>query len=256
MDRTCQEPTLNADPAAQTLLLELQERDTRLVQLRHKAGSLPEAAALAEAQKRHDRVSDETVAAETIVSDLERDQKRADMDVEQVRERSRRDRELLDSGSIGVPKQLTSLQHELESLARRQSELEDVELEIMERVEGARAAVVVLSTERDEVAAQIQVLQEQVASLMAEIDTERANVEADRADTATRIPADLLALYEKVRADNNGIGAAKLYRGRCEGCHLDMPPQELENVRAAAPDAIVRCEECRRILIRTFESGL
>jgi predicted nucleic acid-binding Zn-ribbon protein len=256
VDRSCQESSLNADPAAQVLLLELQERDTRLVQLRHRAASLPEAVALAEAQKRHARLADETVAAETIASDLERDQKRADADVEQVRERSRRDREMLDSGSITDSKQLTSLQHELQSLARRQSELEDIELEIMERVEGARAAVVVLSQERDEVAALVADLEQQVAVLMAEVDAERVNVEADRADTAGRIPSDLLALYEKVRAENNGVGAARLYRGRCEGCHLDMPPQELESVRAAASDAIVRCEECRRILIRTFESGL
>jgi predicted nucleic acid-binding Zn-ribbon protein len=256
VDRTREESTLNADPADQMRLLELQERDTRLVQLRHKVASLPESVALADAEKRFARVSDEVVAAEAIASDLERDQKRADMDVEQVRERSRRDRELLDSGSIGDPKQLQSLQHELESLARRQSELEDVELEIMERVEGSRAAVAVLAADRDQVAAEIEDLRVRVAALLEEINAERLNVEADRADTATRLPADLLAMYEKVRADHNGVAAAKLYRGRCEGCHLDIPPHELEIIRSAAPDAIVRCEECRRILVRTFESGL
>ena len=256
MDRTREESTLNADPADQIRLLELQERDTRLVQLCHKIASLPESVALADAEKRFARLSDEVVAAETIASDLERDQKRADMDVEQVRERSRRDRELLDSGSIGDPKQLQSLQHELESLARRQSELEDVELEIMERVEGSRAAVAVLAADRDQVAAEIEDLRARVAALLEEINAERVNVEADRADTAKRLPAELLAMYEKVRADHNGVAAAKLYRGRCEGCHLDIPPHELEIIRAAAPDAIVRCEECRRILVRTFESGL
>ena len=214
MDRTREESTLNADPADQMRLLELQERDTRLVQLRHKVASLPESVALADAEKRFARVSDEVVAAEAIASDLERDQKRADMDVEQVRERSRRDRELLDSGSIGDPKQLQSLQHELESLARRQSELEDVELEIMERVEGSRAAVAVLAADRDQVAAEIEDLRVRVAALLEEINAERLNVEADRADTATRLPADLLAMYEKVRADHNGVAAAKLYRGR------------------------------------------
>lgn len=256
MERTRQEPALNADPADQIRLLALQERDTRLVQLRHRAATLAEAVALADAESRLSRLADETVAAETIVSDLERDQKRADMDVEQVRERSRRDRELLDSGTIGDPKQLQSLQHELESLARRQSELEDVELEIMERVEGARAAVTMLASDRDRVAAEVDDLRAQVAARMAEIDAERIDVEADRADAAAGVPADLLDLYEKVRAAGNGVGAAMLHRGRCEGCHLDIPPQELEAIRAAAPDAIVRCEECRRILVRTPESGL
>lgn len=256
MDRTRQEPPLNADPADQIRLLGLQDRDTRLVQLRHRAATLPEAAALTDAEQRLSRLTDETVAAETIASDLERDQRRADMDVEQVRERSRRDRELLDSGSIGDPKQLQSLQHELESLARRQSELEDVELEIMERVEGARAAVTMLAADRDRTATQVDDLRAQVADRMAEIDAERTDVEADRADAASSVPTDLLDLYEKVRAANNGVGAAMLHRGRCQGCHLDIPPQELEAIRAAAPDAVVRCEECRRILVRTPESGL
>ena len=256
MDRPPREPALNAEPAAQARLLDLQADDTRLSQIAHRRRTLPEAQALAELDERIQRTADELVAAETIVSDLQAELDRSEADVEQVRERSRRDQELLDSGSIGDPKQLTSLQHELQSLARRQAELEDIELEVMERVEGARAAVTHLAAERDRLQGEREVLAGTVDRLIAELDAEQAGVEADRADVATQIPVDLLGLYEKIRADHGGVGAAHLHRGSCQGCRLQLPPNELERIRAAAPDAIVRCEECRRILVRTAESGL
>ena len=256
MDRPPREHPLNADADIQLRLLDLQGRDTKLAQLAHRAATLPDAVALADAETRLARLRDEVVAAETIAADLALEQRKADADVEQVRERARRDRELLDSGSIGDPKQLQSLQHELQSLARRQGELEDVELEIMERVEGAEAAVSVLTAQRDALALERDALAAAVVAQQAGIESERADVVSERSALATGIPAELLALYDKVRADHGGIGAAPLHRGRCEGCRMVLPPNEIEALRAAPSDAVLRCEECRRILVRTAESGL
>jgi predicted nucleic acid-binding Zn-ribbon protein len=73
---------------------------------------------------------------------------------------------------------------------------------------------------------------------------------------ATEIPDDLLALYERIRADQAGVGAAHLQRGRCGGCRLELPPSEIEQLRKAPANEVIRCEECRRILVRTAESGL
>lgn len=247
---------MKADPSAQQALLQVQERDTRITQLDHRAKNLPERADLAAAEERLERLRKEIVAAHTIVKDLEGEQRKADADVELVRERSRKDRELLDSGTIGDPKQLQNLQHELESLARRQSELEDVELEIMERIEGAAKAVDVLTAEQEEVSTVRAELESAIAAQMAVIDAERTTVVQERGDVAAGLPSDLLALYEKVRADHGGLGAAPLHRGRCEGCHLQLPPQELVDIAAAPADEVLRCEECRRILVRTPESGL
>jgi predicted nucleic acid-binding Zn-ribbon protein len=256
VDLAPREHPLNADPATQLRLLELQDKDTRLTQLAHRVKTLPDSARLAEVEARLRRVRDEVVAAETIVLDLERDQTRADLDVEQVRERMTRDRQLMDSGSIGDPKQLQSLQAELESLARRQSSLEDVELEIMERVEGARAAVVQLTGERDSLAGERETLAASVQEQLAGVDAERREVDEQRRTIAADIPADLMGLYDKIRADHGGLGAAPLHRGTCQGCHLTLPPTDIEAMRDAPPDAVIRCEECRRILVRTPESGL
>lgn len=247
---------MNAEPQDQWRLLDLQEKDTRLSQLAHRAATLPEAAALAELESRVTRTRDELVAAEVIAEDLVRDQERAEADVEQVRARSLHDQELLNGGTITDPKQLQNLQHEIESLARRQSELEDVELEIMDRVEGAQAAVAQLASQKSELAAERDALAETVRVLHEEIDAETSMVTSDRARIAEGIPADLLALYEKIRVDHSGVGAARLYRGRCEGCRLELPPNEIEALRNANVSSVVRCEECRRILVRTAESGL
>jgi len=211
---------------------------------------------LAEVDARLARLHDEIVAAETIAGDLEVEQEQADRDVEQVRERRRRDQDLLDSGSIGDPKQLQAIQSEMENLVRRQSDLEDIELEVMERVEGARAAVAHLTAERASLSGERDVLAQRVSDQLADIEAERTTVVAEREHIAAEIPADLLGLYDRIRADHGGVGAAPLHRGSCQGCRLALPPTEIEALRAAAPDAVVRCEECRRILVRTFESGL
>jgi predicted nucleic acid-binding Zn-ribbon protein len=70
------------------------------------------------------------------------------------------------------------------------------------------------------------------------------------------LPAELVALYDKVRAASGGVGAAALQRGRCEGCHLQLNTTDLNRIREAPADEVLRCEECRRILVRTPESGL
>ena len=246
---------MNADPAVQLQLLDLAQHDRHLGQLDHKRAHLPEAQEVAELGERLDRVSAELIAAETIVTDLAREQARADADVDQVRERSRKDHELLDSGSINDPKQLQNLQHELQSLARRQRELEDIELEVMERAEGAAAAVRVLAENKAQLEADLADAEQRQASAWAAIDAERAGQQSERDALATALPSDLLGLYEKIRADH-GVGAARFHRGRCEGCQIELPPTEREALQQAAPDAVIRCEECRCILIRTGESGL
>ena len=247
---------MKAQPEAQLALLDVQACDTRLSQLQHRIDTLPESAELEQIRARVERLRKEIIAAETIVSDLERERLKADADVDLVRERSRKDRELLDSGSINDPKQLQSLESEIESLAKRQSDLEDVELEIMERLEGAQAAVVQLTGDRETAEAEQQRLTEAVAAVQTEVDSERSAVQADRADLLTRIPAELAALYDKARGAHSGVGAARLHRGRCEGCRLELSPTEISEIRAAAEDEVLRCEECRCILVRTSESGL
>jgi predicted nucleic acid-binding Zn-ribbon protein len=175
--------------------------------------------------------------------------------VEQVRKRSARDGERLDAGQ-GSAKELQALQSELASLAQRQSVLEDVELDVMERLEAAEARVVELATEQDDVRERLTAITAERDRVLATLDEEAEQERRGRADAAAGLPAELLSLYERIRDAHNGLGAARLYQRRCEGCRLELTPRDLAAMRAAADDAVLRCEECSRILVRTPDSGL
>jgi predicted nucleic acid-binding Zn-ribbon protein len=201
-------------------------------------------------------VRDLVVAAQTQDSDTAREQTKAEQDVAQVRTRAARDQSLLDSGRISNPKELENLQHEIASLGRRQSALEDVELEVMERREEIQTRLAQLTAERDAAETEVAAATARRDTALAEIDAEQDRLDTDRQVVAAVVPADLKALYEKIRAQSHGVGAAALYQRRCEGCRLELLVTELNAVRATAPDEIVRCVNCYRILVRTAESGL
>lgn len=250
------EPPLNAEPADQLLLLDLQAHDSHLDRLRHQASTLPEHAELIALERRRTDLETRHVAARTEVADLERQQAKADADVDLVRQRAARDQQRLDSGAVSSAKDLEALQHELVTLARRQSELEDVELEIMERLEDAQRNRDALASEVDAVQADLARVTAQRDEALAGIKAEADGVAAERAVVVPRIPAELLALYAKLREHNAGVGAARLHQRRCEGCSLELTASDLVRIREAEPDDVLRCEQCRRILVRTAESGL
>ncbi|HEV7195753.1 MAG TPA: C4-type zinc ribbon domain-containing protein [Pedococcus sp.] len=195
------------------------------------------------------------VRARTELGDVQREVAKAESDVQLVRDRSARDQARLDSGT-GTAKDLQALQHELESLARRQSELEDVELEVMERAEDAESAATQLTAERDTLATQIDEATAERDRTLRELDAEATSVAAPRPDIVAGVGEDLVALYEKIRAHSGGLGAAPLRQRRCGGCQLELNNVEVNRIKAAPADEVLRCEECRRILIRTAESGL
>jgi predicted nucleic acid-binding Zn-ribbon protein len=201
-------------------------------------------------------VRDRLIAAETEESDIAREQVKAEADVDQVQQRANRDQKRLDAGTVSSPKELESLQHEIESLARRQGDLEDTVLEIMERRESAQARIAELTAERDQIAASLESTAAALESATAEIDAETAALGGERATLAGGLNGELVTLYEKIRAGADGVGAAALRRGRCEGCHMELSTTDLNRMRELADDAVVRCEDCRRILIRVADSGL
>ncbi|WP_207930360.1 DUF7581 domain-containing protein [Streptomyces hainanensis] len=247
---------MNAAPADQIRLLDVQALDVRLTQLAHRRENLPEHAEIRTLEADLTQQRDLLVAAQTEEGDTARDQTKAEQDVDQVRQRAARDQQRLDSGLVSNPKDLSNLQSELASLARRQDDLETIVLEIMERHEGATARAKELAARLDaSQATAAEVVQRRDAATQ-DIDAEVAAVRKERAETVAQVPADLLKLYDRLRAQQGGIGAARLYQRRCEGCRLELNITEVNEVRAAAPDTVVRCENCGRILVRTPESGL
>jgi uncharacterized protein len=236
-------------------LLDVQAHDTRLAQIAHRQRTLPELAEMQRLQTRLAAVEAALVTARTSAGDLARELAKAEADVEQVRARAARNQARLDAGQ-GSAKDLQNMQHELESLAGRQSVLEDVELEIMERQEAASTALAAATAEQAEITAEMARVQEAVDAQLAVLETEAGSERRARADAAAGVPGALIQLYEKIREQSDGVGAARLYQRRCEGCRLPVSPNEINIIRSSPEDAVIRCEECRRILVRTAESGL
>jgi hypothetical protein len=195
------------------------------------------------------------VRARTAHADVQREVAKADADVQLVRDRSARNQARLMAGQ-GTAKDMQALQHEVDSLTRRQAELEDVELEVMERAEALAAAVATAQSQREELAARVDELAAERNRVVAELEAEATAVARPRDDVVAGAGEDLVGLYEKIRASSGGIGAAALHHRRCEGCRLELNQVDINRIRTAADDEVLRCEECRRILVRTSESGL
>jgi predicted nucleic acid-binding Zn-ribbon protein len=246
---------VKADHFDQQKLLELAAEDVALSQLAHRRRTLPEVAAVEAAAESERTFAADVVRAETEVRDLGREVKRMESDVETVRQREAKDQRLLDSGSVSA-KEMTNLQHELESLKRRQADLEDQELELMERLEVAETALATARTGQEKAAGDRARAEQLRDDAFADITDDTARHEAARTEIAGGVPEQLLALYERIRAQTGSTGAAMLRARQCQGCRLELYGNELSAVRNADPHEVVRCENCGRILVRTAESGL
>ncbi|MGZ4503598.1 MAG: zinc ribbon domain-containing protein [Nocardioidaceae bacterium] len=251
-----EEIALKADPFALLKLLDVQELDSRLDQLRHRLANFPETTQLAALAAARTEVNDKARDVQIQVDDLTREQRKSDADVEQVKTRRKRDQDRMDQGLISNPKDLERMQQELVSLERRISELEDVELEVMERLETAQAELVELTGKLAELDEQAAALERARAEKAGEVGVEMEKATAERKQTASGLPEDLMTLYEKLRAQKGGVGAAALRARRCGGCSLELNAAEMRSIANAPSDELLRCEECNRILVRTSESGI
>ncbi len=247
---------MDADPQVQLRLLDLQELDSGIDRLAVRRRSLPELAEIARLTARLRELAGELEAAEARKNETSRAQSRLEADVDNVRARAARDQGRLDSGAISSPRELENLQSEIVSLNRRRDALEDELLELMEAAENAATAADELGTERGRLEAERAAALERRDEQWAAIDEDSAQQQSARAELAPQLPTELATLYERIRASSGGIGAARLYRRRCEGCHMELSGGDLGEVQEAPPERVLRHEECRRILIRTEESGL
>lgn len=245
---------MKADSEAQRRLLDLQAIDTSLAQLAHRRRNLPELAQLDKLAREISAQSDERVRDQVDVDDLDRDIAKQEREVDTVRQRLARDRQRLDEGRLPA-RELTAIEHEIGALQRRQSDLEDVEIELLERHEQAQATLTAVEARLQAAVQERADVERAKDEKLSEIDREAEWKAGARKPLAADLPADLIALYEKIRA-GGGVGAALVRHGRCGGCRIELAGADRVRVKAAPPDEVVRCEECRTIMVRTEESGL
>ena len=238
---------MKADPAAQRRLLDLAEADAELNRVAHRRRTLPELEQIGEAERDVQTKRDELVVAQTAFSDLDREVRRLENEVDQVRKREQRDRELMASG--GPAKQQEELEHELQTLARRQAVLEDEQLGVMEQREALETTVTKSREAVTDAEQRLQELQARRDEALAEFDVAEQRYRADRDRVVESVPADLVKIYERVR-EQRGVGAGLLQGARCGACRIELDRTALNDVRESAADDVVRCEECGAILVR------
>jgi Zn-ribbon protein, possibly nucleic acid-binding len=244
---------LKAAPEDQALLLDLQALDTKLQQLARRAEKLPEREAVESLTTQ--RAALERTRGEQfgLVEDARLELKRTEADVEVVQARMTRDSERL-AGSSSV-KDVQALEQELAALAKRRSDLEDIELAVMETLEEREA---VLAATDAELATLATAIDEAVAArdaALAEIEAERTHAAANRSTVAGKVPSELLALYEKQR-ERYGVGASHLRGGVTSASGVTLNATDMNVIRSAAPDDVILCPDSSAILVRTAESGL
>ena len=243
---------MNASPADQRRLVEVAQLDARIRQADAARRNPPQAARVQELLSQRQTLSQELAKRLGVRDDLRAELARIESDVAVVDARVARDTERLAASSNA--KEAQGLESELAALARRKGDLEDAELAVMEKLEQADAAVA-------EQEALIAATNAEGAELSAE--GKRAVAEAtaafeaatrDREAVAGTLPADLLALYDKLAV--RSAGAAFLRARTCEGCHMVLAGTDLHTLRQAAEDEVVTCPECGCILVRGEDSGL
>ncbi|MFM8628316.1 MAG: zinc ribbon domain-containing protein [Candidatus Nanopelagicus sp.] len=240
---------MQASVAQQSLILELQSLDNEIMQANTKLKSLPEIEQLLHIDKRVSSASDELATVKAEAEQIGLELKRSEVDVETVTDRIKKDEARLASGNA-TPKELEQLQHEIVSLKKRQEELEEIELEIMIRSDAATARSNTLTTDltslqtlKDEISGRLQTATDEINKVIADKNTARNLV-------ANQIEKPLLDLYEKIRTNGGGVGAAALVGDKCNGCNLAINAVEMERIKSLSKDELLRCEECRRILVR------
>lgn len=231
-------------------LIELQDVDVKLDQLQHKLKNLPETQTVADLESRYSDLEIQVGTAQAKVSDTGRDVKKAEAAVEQVRARIQKDQDLLNSGSVTVAKQLEELQHEVGSLERRQANLEDEQLEVMQAAEEAENTAASLTESAAKVAADLTAAKEKQAKAQAELNQQIAVANRDRSEISDELGmSDISKLYSKLRTDHGGVVAAMLKGGRCGACNLELSPVDLKGLKESEEDDVHRCDECRSILV-------
>lgn len=237
-----------APVADQHRLLEVQALDTRAQQLDHARRTHPLRAKVAEIEHTLGEAEMAVSAARTAVGDTRRELTKAEADVEQVRTRAERDQARMQAG--GSAKDVQALSGELEALARRTEALEEIELEVMERLESQEAELAEATATHERLSADLASAERELASAVAVLDSEAATVAAERAEKVKGLDAGLMSLYDRLRGQLGGLAVAALRGRTCEGCRLELNPSDVAHLTAAPPDQVVRCEECGRILVR------
>jgi predicted nucleic acid-binding Zn-ribbon protein len=231
-------------------LLELQDHDTRIDQLRHRRATLPARAELAKVEADRAALDARSNEVRARRDELGGQQSTLEDQIESSKKRRDELQRRLYGGTVAAARELQAMDEEVRHLNRHISDLEDRELEVMEALEPVDGELQAADVEGDALDTRAAGLRAEIAAAEEELDAEIAGELAPRQPLAAELPADLLRRYEALRTKLGGTGAARLVGNSCTGCHLTLPAMEVDRIKKAPPDAVITCDNCGRILVR------
>lgn len=228
-------------------LLELQELDLAVDRLEARRKEIESGSDLAEARERADEVGQRVGELRLAIDSIQREEKRLENEIASVDMRIQAEQKRLYDGSVANPKELSSIQAEIESLGRRKTRLEDEELGQMEHREDLEGRLPPLEKELAELRQRAEEIEASSERELGEIAATLEQRRAARSSLTSELDEELLELYEDLRAQKRGVGAAALVDGVCQGCHEKLSAMALDKLKRT--EGVRRCEYCRRILI-------
>lgn len=231
-------------------LLSLQEIDTRLDQLRHRRETLTERTELAAAQDVVASTDAAVAATFAELSEVRSAERLAEDEASGVEQKAAEVERMLYGGTVTAAKELEAYQADLVSLRVRQSDLEDAAIELLEKSEPLEVALARQRLALDDANAAVADVSGRLADAEAAVDEEIREVASGRSSLLEGLDPDVVEQYVALRRSLGGVGVARLVKSRCDGCHLEIPSAQLEEIRHAPDDEIVNCPECGRILVR------
>lgn len=229
-------------------LLALQDIDTALTAIAHRAARVPERAAVSAAADALSRHRAAMVEVEAGIAECGR--RIDDADVQAAAVATKRARLESQLKTVIAPREAEALMHEIEGLDAQRAVLDEAELEAMEAQASAESALADLVAALPTVEASVSAAEAALATVLAAFASESADLTEQRSVAVAAIdPADL-ATYERARTQFGGVAVARLTGHRCEGCHLDLTPAEIDVVKATPVDSLAECPQCSRYLVR------
>ena len=228
-------------------LLALQQVDSTIDRLIARRRALEAGGELADAREQADAAERRLGELRLKLDELGRDQMRFEHEIDSMTQKEHAEQTRLYDGSVANAKELEALQHDVANLQKRRSDREDELLVVLEQREQIEAGESEASRVTEELRATMNEVAGSSAQELTSVIAEREQRGAEREAIAAEIEPELLELYEELRAQKKGVGAAALVDGVCQGCHEQLSAMQLDKLKKA--DGIRRCEHCRRILV-------
>ncbi len=237
---------MKATATQQADLLSLANLDLQITRSKVAIKNLSAGTQFAELRQAQRDLAAKIIAARNALDTVDLELKRSEADLQLVEQRIAKDEQRLNSTNNS--KDAQGIQSELESLARRKSDLEDIELEILDQQENARAVYATVSTDKNAVDDELGAAEARDEAELVKLRSGLDLLSNDRAQQASRLASDLLELYEKKAS--RGVAVARLVGRECGACRITLGATAFNELEALAQDDIATCPECQAILVR------